>query len=170
MNSASTFENPFVKDSELTLSPEDLEAINKGEVVEINGEKGTEDEDSVYTVIDFKTFVNLIIRSLDFKSTDDVLCFPWFYALHNHKNWTELAATNFVEKVLPDLDYCDAKNLANSLFDVYEVVEDCLEGGAFESFFGDYVFQNIREVFNGHGFFDIIVYNGEASELGLKLD
>ena len=170
MNNASTFENPFVKNSELTLSPEDLEAINKGEVVEINGENGTEDEDSVYTVIDFKTFINLIVRSLDFKSTDDILCFPWFYALHNGKNWTELATTNFVEKVLPNLDYSDARNLAHSLFDVYEVVEDCLEGGAFESFFGYDLSLNIKEVFNGHGFFDIIVYNGEAGELGLKLD
>ena len=169
MNNASTFENPFVKNSELTLSPEDVEAINKGEVVEINGEKGTGDEDSVYTVIDFKTFVKLIVRSLDFKSTDDVLCFPWFYALHNLKNWSELATTNFVEKVLPDLDYCDAKNLANSLFDVYEVVEDCLEGGAFESFFGDYVSQNIKNEFISFNF-DLIVYNGEADELGLKLD
>lgn len=47
MNNAATFENPFIKNSELTLSPEDCEAIHKGEVVQINGEKGTEDEDSV---------------------------------------------------------------------------------------------------------------------------
>ena len=170
MNNASTFENPFVKNSELTLSPEDLEAINKGEVVEINGENGTEDEDSVYTVIDFKTFVKLIVRSLDFKSMDDLLCFPWFHALRNCKNWSEEATENFVDHVLPHLDYRDAENLAYSLFDVYEVVEDCLEGGAFESFFDYDLSLNIKEVFNGHGFFDIIVYNGEASELGLKLD
>lgn len=170
MNNAATFENPFVKNSELTLSPEDVEAVNKGEVVEINGEKGTEDEDSVYTVIDFKTFVKLIVRSLDFGSMNDLLCFPWFHALRNCKNWSEEAAENFVDHVLPHLDYCDAENLAYSLFDVYEVVEDAMEGNAFDSFFDSDISRNTKEVFNGHGFFDVIVYNGEASELGLKLD
>ena len=114
--------------------------------------------------------MKLIVRSLDFGSMEDVLCFPWFHALRNYKNWSEEAAENFVDHVLPHLDCCDAENLAYSIFDVYDVIEDAMEGDAFDSFFDHDVSRKIKEVFIDFGRYDLIVYNGEAGELGLKLD